>query len=97
MTHTLTIEYQDDLLFRLGINQEQFSAEARFLLAAKLYELGRLSSGEAARLAGKGRVEFLFALTQIGASMSSLRPEDADIELGFALNECKESSSISAR
>ncbi len=86
MTHTLTIEYQDDLLFRLGINREQFSAEARFLLAAKLYELGRLSSGEAARLAGKGRVEFLFALTQIGVSVSNLREEDANIELGFALN-----------
>ena len=85
MTHTLTIEYQDDLLFRLGINREQFSTEARFLLAAKLYELGRLSSGEAARLAGKGRVEFLFALAQIGVPMSNLRAEDADAELGFAL------------
>jgi predicted HTH domain antitoxin len=87
MTHTLTIEYQDDLLFRLGINREQFSTEARFLLAAKLYELGRLSSGEAARLAGKGRVEFLFALTQIGVPMSNLHAEDASAELGFALNE----------
>ncbi len=87
MTHTLTIEYQDDLLFRLGVNREQFSTEASFLLAAKLYELGRLSSGEAARLAGKGRVEFLFALAQIGVPMSNLRSEDADAELGFALNE----------
>ena len=85
MTHTLTIEYQDDLLFRLGINREQFSAEARFLLAAKLYELGRLSSGEAARLAGKERVEFLFALAQIGVPMSNLSIEDADAEIGFAL------------
>lgn len=87
MTHTLIIEYQDDLLFRLGLNREQFSTEARFLLAAKLYELGRLSSGEAARLAGKNRVEFLFGLTQIGVPMSNLRSEDADTELGFALNE----------
>lgn len=85
MTHTLTIEYQDDLLFRLGINREQFSAEARFLLAAKLYELGRLSSGEAARLAGKERVAFLFALAQIGVPMSNLNTEDADAEIGFAL------------
>jgi predicted HTH domain antitoxin len=87
MSHTLTIEYQDDLLFRLGLNREQFSIEARFLLAAKLYELGRLSSGEAARLAGKGRLEFLFALTQIGVLMSNLRAEDAGVELEFALSE----------
>lgn len=87
MTHTLTIEYQDDLLFRLGINREQFSAEAKFLLAAKLYELGRLSSGEAARLAGQSRVAFLFALTQIGVPMSNLRTEDAAVETKFALNE----------
>ncbi len=87
MTHTLTIEYQDDLLFRLGMNSEEFSAEAKFLLAAKLYELGRLSSGEAARLAGKSRVEFLFALAQIGVPMSNLRAEDAALEIGFALHE----------
>lgn len=91
MTHTLTIEYQDDLLFRLGINREQFSTEARFLLAAKLYELGRLSSGEAARLAGKSRVEFLFALAQIGVPMSNLRAEDADAESGFALQSTRAS------
>ena len=87
MTHTLTIEYQDDLLFRLGLNREQFSAEARLLLATKLYELGRLSAGEAARLAGKNRVEFLFALAQMGVPMSNLRAEDAATEIGFALHK----------
>ena len=87
MTHTLTIEYQDDLLFRLGLNSEQFSAEAKLMLAAKLYELGRLSSGEAALLAGKSRVEFLFALGQIGVPMSNLHAEDTIAEIGFALNE----------
>ncbi len=42
----LTIEYGDDLLYRLGLSREKFSDEAKFLLAAKLYELGRLSSGK---------------------------------------------------
>jgi predicted HTH domain antitoxin len=32
------------------------------LAAVKLYELGRLSSGRAAELAGMSRVEFLLAL-----------------------------------
>lgn len=87
MTHTLTIEYQDDLLYKLGINSEQFSEEAKFLLAAKLYELGRLSSGEAAALAGKSRVGFLFSLNQIGVPMSNLQTEDVKAELRFALDE----------
>ncbi|MBA2619690.1 MAG: UPF0175 family protein [Acidobacteria bacterium] len=88
MAHnTLTIEYGDDLLYRLGMSREKFSDEAKFLLAAKLYELGRLSSGEAAHLAGKSRVEFLFALSNIGLPMSNLREEDLAIELDFAPDE----------
>ncbi len=85
--HTLTIEYSDDLLFRLGVSQDRFPDEARFLLAAKLYELGRLSSGEAAAMAGTSRVEFMFNLNKIGLSMSNLREEDAPSDLDFALNE----------
>lgn len=83
----LTIEYSDDLLYRLGVSRERFSDEAKFLLAAKLYELGRLSSGEAAQLAGRSRVEFLFALPNIGLPMSNLREEDLPAELDFALDE----------
>ena len=86
MPYTLTIEYNDDLLYSLGISSEQFSAEAKLLLAAKLYELGRLSSGEAARLAGRERVEFLFALNSLGLPMSNLRNEDSAVEINFALN-----------
>ena len=85
--HTLIIEYSDDLLYRLGLSREKFSDEAKFLLAAKFYELGRLSSGEAAQLAGKSRVEFLFALRNIGMPMSNLREEDLAAELEFALDE----------
>ena len=86
MSHTLTIEYNDDLLYSLGVSSEQFSEEAKFLLAAKLYELGRLSSGEAARLAGKERVEFLYGLNNLGLPISNLRAEDLAAELNFALN-----------
>ncbi len=85
--NTLTIEYGDDLLFRLGVSREKFSDEAKFLLAAKLYELGRLSSGEAAEFAGRSRVEFLFALSNTNLPMSNLREEDLARELGFALDE----------
>lgn len=85
MSHTLTIEYGEDVLFSMGMTGEQFSAEARFLLAAKLYEIGKLSSGQAAQLCGKGRVDFLLSLERLGVPVSNLRPEDAEAELAFAL------------
>jgi predicted HTH domain antitoxin len=86
MPHSLTIEYGDDVLFSLGLSEEQFTEEARFLLAAKLYELGRLTSGQAAKLCGMGRVEFLLSLPKIGVSISNLREEDAASEIEFLQN-----------
>jgi len=69
-----------------GLTQEQFNQEARFLLAAKLFELGKLISGQAARLCGKGRVDFLLSLPHTGVSISNLRAEDADAEVEFLTN-----------
>jgi predicted HTH domain antitoxin len=84
MTNTLTIEYGPDLLHNLGVSPAQFNSEAKFLLAAKLYELGRLTSGQAALLARQGRVEFLLGLSRIGVPMSNLQAEDLGHELDFA-------------
>jgi hypothetical protein len=44
----LTINYRDDILLGLGLTPDRISKDARFLLAAELYELGKLSSGQAA-------------------------------------------------
>jgi len=52
-------------------------------LAAKFCELGRLTSGQAAKLCGKQRVDFLMSLSRIGVPMSNLKPEDAELELKF--------------
>ena len=87
MQNTLTIEYADDLLFTLGVSDKEFSEEAKILLAAKLYELGKISSGQAARLAGKNRVEFLLSLSRLKVPMSNLREADLENELNFALND----------
>lgn len=83
MSHTLQIEYGDDVLLSTGLSREDFNEEACFLLAAKLYELGRLSSGQAATMCGKKRVDFLHSLPRVGVSMSNLRPEDAESEVEF--------------
>ena len=82
MQHRLTIDYGADVLFSSGLTRGAFE-EARFLLAAKLYEVGRLSSGLAAKLCGKGRVDFLLSLPRIGVAMSNLQPEDLLSEVEF--------------
>jgi hypothetical protein len=81
---SLSIDYDDSILVTLGVSDAQFSDEARFLLAAKLYELGRLASDQAARLCDKGRVDFLLSLPRAGVSVSNLRPEDTDDDIRFA-------------
>lgn len=83
MQHLLTIEYGDDVLFSSGLTRGAFDEEARFLLAAKLYEMGRLSSGQAAKLCGKGRVDFLLSLPRIGVAISNLQLEDIESEVEF--------------
>ena len=40
MNRTLTIDYSDEVLLALGYSPEQFSEEAKLLVAVKLYELG---------------------------------------------------------
>jgi hypothetical protein len=55
MHYQTTIEYGDDTLFSMGFSRGEFVEEACFLLAAKLCELGRLTSGQAAQR-GRGRV-----------------------------------------
>lgn len=86
MMHHLTIEYGDDVLLSAGMPRQEFEAEARFLLAARLYETGRLTAGQAAHLCGRGKVDFLSSLPRIGVSITNLRAEDADAELEFVLN-----------
>ncbi|MFN7170823.1 MAG: UPF0175 family protein, partial [Candidatus Omnitrophota bacterium] len=60
--NTLTIKYPEDVLLSLKEDKGEFEQEARFILALKLYELGKLSSGKAAELAGMSRIDFLMKL-----------------------------------
>jgi predicted HTH domain antitoxin len=83
-TNVLTIPYPGELLLSLKESSVEFEAEARLLLAAKLYELGRVSTGMAARLAGMSRVAFMFALSRFGLSPIGLEPDELAEDLANA-------------
>ncbi len=56
---TLEIEIPKQTLDRLDLEPREFALAMKTMAALKMYELGRLSSREAAALAGVSRGEFL--------------------------------------
>ena len=61
-TRRIVINVPEKVLLAEKTDEAAFANELRTLAAVKLYELGRLSSGRAADLAGMPRVEFLLEL-----------------------------------
>lgn len=55
---TLTIEYPEGLETAVSTTRQEFEAQIRLMAALKMFELGKLSSGKAAQLAGISRVDF---------------------------------------
>lgn len=52
------------------------------MLALKLFEVGRLSSGKAGKLCDMGRVEFLLAASRAGVPVVNLDPDEFSAEFG---------------
>lgn len=81
---TLIIEYPDEILVSLKETQDDFSEKLKIAAAVKLYEMGKLSSGKAARLAGMDKVSFLKILGKYQVSISTLEEfkEDMKVDIG---------------
>lgn len=83
-TNVLSIPYPENLLLSIKKSPEEFEAEARLLLAVKLYEMGQVTTGTAASLAGVGRVAFMFELGRFGLSPMGQTPEELAEDLANA-------------
>jgi predicted HTH domain antitoxin len=73
---TIHLEIPEETLISLKTDPESFAKDLRMLGAVKLFELGKLSSGRAAQLAGLSRVEFLLALRDYQVSPFRLTEEE---------------------
>jgi predicted HTH domain antitoxin len=72
----MTIDIPEKLLAGSHLSRAEFLREARLAMAAKLFDLGRLSSGRAAELCGLSRVDFLLEASKLGVSPIQLDEED---------------------
>ena len=76
---TVAVNVPDALL--LNTSDEDLARQSQFLLALKFFELGRLTSSQAAEMCGMNRVDFLVAASQTGTCVADLNEEELRREI----------------
>jgi predicted HTH domain antitoxin len=72
----VTIELPETVFSALRQTPEAFVREMRLASAIKWYEMGRLSQGKAAEIAGVSRQEFLQSLARYDVTPFQVTPEE---------------------
>jgi predicted HTH domain antitoxin len=69
MKGTINIKYPESLANSLRLSEKDFESEIKTSSLVKLYELGRVSSGVAARVLGLSRLDFMELLSKYKVSV----------------------------
>jgi len=75
MSH-VTLSIPDEILVALKATPDELASRLCFAAAVKLYEMGQLSSGAAADLAGVPKPYFLSRLADFGVNTFDLSEEE---------------------
>ncbi|MDQ2747670.1 MAG: UPF0175 family protein [Acidobacteriota bacterium] len=81
---TVSVEIPATTFAALGESPDEFVSEMRIAAAVKWYELGKLSQGKAAEVAGLSRVAFIEALSRFKVSPIQISAEEIAKELSDA-------------
>ena len=78
---TIPIQCPDSVLISLKETPEDFAKAVTKVIAVKLYEMGKLSSGRTAERAGISRISFLQSLVEFKAPIFDLTKEELNRDL----------------
>ncbi len=75
------LKYPQGFEYAVHMTKEELESHIRLMAALKMFELGKISSGKAAELAGMSRVDFLETCGKYKISLFNYPPEDIESEL----------------
>ena len=81
---TIQISLPDEIFISMKETPDELSREIRMAAAVKFYELGKLSSGRAAELAGISRISFLQSLARYNVPIFDVSAEELKQDLSNA-------------
>jgi hypothetical protein len=81
---TIQLQVPEALLLQSGEGRGALEKRSQFLLALKFFELGELSSGQAAAMCGCSRVVFLMEAARSGVPAADLSDDELTLEFSHA-------------
>lgn len=80
MKGIINIEYPESLANSLRLNNKDFIIEMKIASLVKLYEIGKISSGIAAKTLGISRLDFMGLLSKYNVSVLGNHDEESLME-----------------
>ena len=80
-TEDLILKYPSGFEHAVHLSKNEIEQHIRLMAALKMFELGKVSCGKAAELAGMSRVEFLESCSRYKVSVFNYPPEELEIEI----------------
>ncbi|MFV0606950.1 MAG: UPF0175 family protein [Niabella sp.] len=80
MAQVISVEYPDYLANSMRMNKNDFGKEVKISALVKLYELGKVSSGTAAKVLQMSRIDFLDLLSKYNVTFLNTVDLKEDME-----------------